>query len=310
MAITVNAWPPVGSPPVATEKAAVALQNLDVGDGTIFYVDSGASGAGIAGLSPGDAFATVDQAINLSIAGDVIIALPGHAETISNATSLVPDVAGVSIIAVGVGARRPTITFDNASSEIIISAASVLFSGFRIRTSGTIDVALAITVTGDDCVVEDIDMRELSTTSQIIVGIFLNVALRAKVLNCNFLGLAGDATVTAIRMTGSTGLEIAGNRLVGNFQGSADATGPIQSLTTLNVDIDIHHNRMENRDGTSEAGIVFVATDTGLVWENFIAVPTGDFAQGLINDDAMRQFNNYVVDVAQERGAPIGTASA
>jgi hypothetical protein len=111
-------------------------------------------------------------------------------------------------------------------------------------------------------------------------------------------------------VTGSTGLEIAGCRLVGNFQGSANATGPIQSLTTLNVDIDIHDNRVENRDGTSEAGIVFVSTDTGFVYRNFIAVPTGDFAQGLIGDNAMRQYDNFVVDVAQERGAPVGTASA
>jgi hypothetical protein len=74
--------------------------------------------------------------------------------------------------------------------------------------------------------------------------------------------------------------------------------------------LEIYNNRVENRDGTSEAGIVLTAACTGLIYENFIAVPTGDFAQGIILDDLMRQYNNYVVDVAQERGAPVGTASA
>lgn len=292
-----------------------AILDVKVHTGNVFFVDANAAQSGTTagyGTHPDKAFSTIDAAINACFAdqGDVIYVLPGHTETLADATSLVPDVDGVSIVGLGVGAARPTLTLSATGSNIPISGDSVVFKNFLITTVGTINVSLAITVTGDDCVVEDVEMREASTISQIVVGLFLNVALRVKVRRFVFLGLAGDATVTAIRMTGSTGLEIEGCRLVGNFQGSEDATGAIQSLTTLNVDIDIHHNRVENRDGTSEAGIVFVATDTGFVWENFIAVPTSDFGQGIVVDTAMRQFNNYVVDVATERGLPEGTGSA
>src|SRR5680860_1259199 len=48
-------------------------------------------------------FATIDKAINSCVAsrGDVIYVLPGHAETVADATTLVPDVAGVAIVGLG-----------------------------------------------------------------------------------------------------------------------------------------------------------------------------------------------------------------
>lgn len=299
-------------------RAKIEMASLGMAlspNGNVAYVDSGNAAAGTTAKGTGDPtnpYSTILAAQDALSAnnGDVGIVLPGHAETISNATAMALNKAGITWVGIGRGSDRPTITFDNASGNIPISANNVTLSNFLITTSGTIDVAIGITVTGNDVLLHEVELIEGGTTSQFVVGVHASTMLGGLIQDCKFLGYAGNATVTAIRMSGSDRLEITGCSLVGNFQGSADATGAIQSLTTLNVDIDIHHNRVENRDGTSEAGLVFVSTDTGFAYENFIAVPTGDFGQGVVADNAMRQYNNYVVDVAQERGAPEGTASA
>ena len=99
--------------------------------GSIFYVDSGHSaasdGAGF-GQNPDKPVATIDYAVGLCTAsqGDVIFVMPGHAETISSATSLVADVAGVSIIGLGRGSLMPTLTFTTAATALLsVTAANV-----------------------------------------------------------------------------------------------------------------------------------------------------------------------------------------
>ena len=53
----------------------------------------------------------------------VLIVFPGHAETISSATSLVMDTIGVYVVGLGKGALRPTLTFSADTSTIADSGA-------------------------------------------------------------------------------------------------------------------------------------------------------------------------------------------
>mgnify|MGYP006139353905 CR=1 FL=1 len=50
--------------------------------------------------------------------GDVIVVMPGHAETVSGAAGINCDVAGVSIVGLGRGAARPTITMSAATTRL------------------------------------------------------------------------------------------------------------------------------------------------------------------------------------------------
>jgi hypothetical protein len=60
--------------------------------------------------------------------GDIIIIKPGHAETVSSATALALSVAGVSIIGLGVGNKRPKFTLDTAATATIaVSADNISF---------------------------------------------------------------------------------------------------------------------------------------------------------------------------------------
>src|SRR5256885_9730538 len=60
--------------------------------------------------------ATLDYAIGLTTAnhGDVIYVMPGHTETISTATALALDVAGVQVVGLGHWRLRPTLTLGTA----------------------------------------------------------------------------------------------------------------------------------------------------------------------------------------------------
>lgn len=75
-------------------------------------------------------FGTLDYAIGRCTAnrGDIIMIMPGHAETYSDATSLNLDVAGVAIVGLGSGSLRPTFTLDTANTATIpVSAANIMF---------------------------------------------------------------------------------------------------------------------------------------------------------------------------------------
>ena len=58
-------------------------------------------------------FSTVDYAIGRCTAnrGDIIMVMPGHAEDVGSASAITSDIAGVAIVGLGTGAKRPTFTF-------------------------------------------------------------------------------------------------------------------------------------------------------------------------------------------------------
>ena len=66
-------------------------------------------------------FATLEAAINACTAnrGDIIVIKPGHIETVSSATALNFDVAGVAIVGLGAGTNRPKFTLDTANTATI-----------------------------------------------------------------------------------------------------------------------------------------------------------------------------------------------
>ncbi|KKL22528.1 hypothetical protein LCGC14_2434510, partial [marine sediment metagenome] len=145
----------------------------------IIYVDSGhaSTGTGKPGSSPRNplstinaAFTAADTAVTASN-GDVVIVMPGHTESITNATDLAPDVVGVNIVGLGRGSDRPTLTFTATGSNIPISAANITMSNFLITNSGTIDVVVAITVSAADVLLKDIEIREAAIDDQFVDAI-------------------------------------------------------------------------------------------------------------------------------------------
>ena len=114
--------------------------------GTVFYVDSVTGSDGNLGTDPKLPKATVDSAIGACTAtkGDTIILMPGHAETVT-ATSIALDVAGVTVLGLGVGLKRPAFTFGAAAATITVTGANCAWSGCHF-IGNFLDVAAAFTI--------------------------------------------------------------------------------------------------------------------------------------------------------------------
>src|SRR3954465_1858829 len=72
----------------------------------VFFVQSTNGNAGDSsgkGQTPDAPFATIDYAVGQCSAnqGDLILVLPGHAETVSAAAGLALDVAGITVLGIG-----------------------------------------------------------------------------------------------------------------------------------------------------------------------------------------------------------------
>jgi signal peptidase I len=66
-------------------------------------------------------FATLNYAVTQCVAnrGDIIVIKPGHVETVSTATALALNIAGVAIVGLGAGTNRPKFTLDTANTATI-----------------------------------------------------------------------------------------------------------------------------------------------------------------------------------------------
>lgn len=114
-------------------------------------------------------YATINYAITQCSGGrgDVIVVKPGHAETLSGASAIVCNVAGVAIIGLGYGSNRPTLTLSTATTTITADANDVVWQNFLfIGSAATTFVAacfkntnatVANNFTIDNCEFRDLD---------------------------------------------------------------------------------------------------------------------------------------------------------
>ncbi len=130
------------------------LENIAPGAGDIWYVDSGAGADTNVGDHANRALATLDAAFGKVTAnnGDIVYVMPGHAETVTAAITV--DVVGVTVIGLGVGTSRPSITGNVATDTMTITAANtiihnLLFNEATAVTGAAINVGAAnVTIQG------------------------------------------------------------------------------------------------------------------------------------------------------------------
>lgn len=183
--------------------------------GNVFYVDNSNGqafdGLGSQGKSPSNPLKTIDYAIGRCTAnnGDIIIAMPGHAENVSSAAAITFDVAGVKLISIGDGADRPTLTFNSTdnSAYVAISADSVGIYNI-LGVCGDDALTKAFYVTGADCTI-DITWRDPANVEAARCVLGGTGADRLKV-NLKYEGdaITGNACVAPIQLNGTDGAEI------------------------------------------------------------------------------------------------------
>ena len=290
-----------------------AIINASAFTGNVFFVDSavGADTAGF-GTTPDAPFDTIDFAVGQCTAnqGDKIFVLPGHVESIANATALAIDVAGIEIIGLGKGTSRPTITFSAAGSNIPITVANVKMSNFLLLGTAGVDVTSAITVTGADCELTDIECQESGATAQFIAMITLGTgSARCRIIRPIHRGHAsGDANANAITCAvASDGVYIEDPDFDGLY-----SNGAIYNVTLAMTNLTVKGGHLRNRHATRDSGVSVVATTTGQLLSLRIRTATND-ADGFnlaIVAAAMQVYDPLVVNADGERGGAWGTASA
>ncbi len=229
---------------------------LAVGNGDVYYVDSGSGSDSASGKSPERALATLDAAIGKCTAnqGDKIYPLPGHAETVATAGAIAADVAGISIIGLGEGADRPTFTFSAVDATMIVSGASTVLKNIIVKPS--IDsVVSPIVVSGPDCDI-DIEIQDASAAVECVCGVLTTAAAERLDLSLKYRGfIAGNACVNAVRLVG-----VDTARIYVDFYGVA-STAVVEFHTTACHDIDIT-GLFYNNGTTLTKNVVDTATNS------------------------------------------------
>ena len=260
--------------------------NESITTGNIFFVDSGSSTGGTSagyGNNPDAPFTTIDSAIGNCTAnnGDVIYVMAGHSETLTGASAITCDVAGVTIIGLGRGTARPTLLLDaSAAVTIIISAANVRWENV-VFSAGHADIVVCVDISAKHAEFDNCEWKQNATDENFLRHLrgsaVANECDGLTVTNCvvtdmdtsvrNFITLREDIdqlTVTdnfielgvndglAVIAVGS-GKDVTSCRILRNYIYRLNTAGDllIDSDTTANSGI-IAHNRIGHADTASE----------------------------------------------------------
>lgn len=268
--------------------------------GNTWFVDS--AGPAGQGFDPSGNYSTLAGAVAAASAGDCIICDETHAETISSNTALTMSKAGIKVIGIGSGQRRPTFTLDTAATTTInVTAASVLFQNCRFIANYA-DIAACFTTTAAknltlvDCEVLDTDAThnflaivKTSTTDNAADGLSLvrvrqngagltaNTAVLDLRANLDKLGIqscriqslvAGNSALIYQATTTKvlTDVNIDDNQL--NFVGANAATGVLLVTTATTHSGNVSRNRVWGARVVASA--LLVTASSGLkFWENY-----------------------------------------
>lgn len=242
--------------------------------GTYFFVSSLSGSNGNDGLSPETPKATIAGAQTAATAsrGDVIICMPGHAETLTGAAAITISKAGLYIIGLGTGNLRPTLTWTTAiTAQMIVSGAQVTFDNFVFDFTGFDAITACISVTGADVAFKNSTFYTNNATAGCVLGILTAAtATRFSVTGCLFFGTATNAgTTTTAQIKHEVGIDyvIANNYFLGG-----KCTQNILNATTILGGI-IDNNRFVTYTGTKS--IAMAAASTPFITNNRFNVPSG-----------------------------------
>lgn len=241
---------------------------LPVPTGNIWFVNSG---IGING-NPGTAdlpWATLAYALaNTAVtAGDVIVVADGHAETVTAAAGILAATAGVQIVGLSNGTRRPTITFSTSTAATFkVTAAGVNIQGLRFVTNIASQVTM-LDIQAKGVTVQGNYFGEGSATGLSFIdlaGASANASDGLRIVGNEFYApTAGNYNHAVGLTTVHDNVEVGNNKITGNFalSGIHNVTGKV--LTNVWV----HDNVVRNLTAAKPA-LNFISAVTGFASDN------------------------------------------
>ena len=233
--------------------------------GTVFFVDSTTGSNGNSGTDKDHPFSTIDYAVGRCTAnkGDVIIVMPNHTETVTEAGGLDLDVEGITIVGLGDKSDRPLITLTTATTaDIDVDAADITLKNFRIDLTGIDAIACGLDVNTAGFTLDGCDIEVDDTAGQSKMAIDVAGVDDVTIKNCYFHGIGasahGPVCTQAINVsaTGCDRLSIEDNTFMGWF------TTSIVSATKTCDAILVQRNTFVNYSDTGALCIDLGSTTT------------------------------------------------
>lgn len=225
-------------------------------------------------------FSTINYAITQCTAGrgDIIMVMPGHAETLTAAAAVLLDKDGVCIYGLGSGANRPTLTYTTANT------ASVSWTGDyctvkNIRFVGNfLSIAAAVLNSGgaywtiEDCMFRDTDATH-GFLSCVTTTVSTNSDGGAFINNVRY----SDATTTpgtALKVLNTTrGLDIIGNRFIHSVAENNVAAVLAHGALVVQ-DLMLRGNSLYSVNTDTATGGILVTTSattgSGMIRDNYV----------------------------------------
>lgn len=267
---------------------------LNAYGGNVFWVDSGNGSNGNAGTFERP-WATMDYAVGQCTAnnGDVVMVKPGHTETVTAASGLDIDVAGITFIGLGSGSDRPTINFTTAvTADMDIVAANTTMQNF-LFTGGIDALTGPVHIAAADCALLDIETRDVTGQT---VDFIVTTAAADRLLIDGWVhrGAAAAGAATAISIVGGDGITIRNFWIDGNF-----STAAIENVTTAATNLSVYGDgpsyiRTRN---SADVAVTVVSTATGNIGPNIyvrVADDAANITEALVGAD-MQFFNPVAI---------------
>lgn len=287
--------------------------------GNVFYVQTVTGVNAGAGKSPTAPYATLAYAMTQATAnnGDVIYIMPGSTITVSDATSLPFNVAGLNIIGLGAGSQRAIIDFTTANTATIpVSAANIVVQNLRFRAS-FLSIAAAFTLSTaagfmlDNCVFFDasaiLDFLNIVKSTGAA-----NTVDRIILTNNRWVSL-GTTSVNSFLLTAND-IEravISGNTITQAT--TVDAAILLTVTAGVLTNFDATYNRgYRNNTTTAGGSLINVGgtTSTGFVSNNYVQTLTTTADKIFTTTVGLAAFNNYSTGVKGASGFLIPTADS
>ncbi len=248
--------------------------------------------------------------------GDTVVVLPGHSESVTDATMLTGIAAGTRIMGFGRGSNMPTFRWTATAAQWALSANDVTIQGLRLRLEGANGIVKAILVTGADVGIYGCDI-EVASGASAKATIALEVGAGATRFDFTGNVVRGTAThnvTNGINIVAAVdGVKIADNEMI--FAATA-LNGQI-NVAAAATNLKILRNVAQNT--VTQAALVYfvmVASviSTGVIADNRVAVDSSGLVanQGFALGAAslVRFAENYVSDEALKTGTLVPAAGS
>ncbi len=236
----------------------MGMSGIPATSGSVWFVDSVHGTA----AGPGDAdnpYATITQAQTQAVAGDVVVMLSGHAETVSSAGGITLSKAGVTYFGLGNGTERPTFTFaTSTAATFLITGADISISNFAATTSVD-QIVSPFVVSGSHVSMLNWTWFDGSAILEAVRAVLTTNGANDFQCDLTYHGYtAGTHGVNGVRLVGGRNANVNIN-----YYGKA-STAVVEFVTTAVVDAQITGQFYVS--GTTDLSKNVVDTVTGSTW--------------------------------------------